>query len=83
MKNSTTNLFSPLMGVGCAAFGHDYIVTKKVTNHINEYQCSHCKREVTDNATGHLAELNFKTRRINQSLALLFQKKRQRITPTL
>ena len=82
MKTTTTNLLSPLVGLGCAAFGHDYIVTQKVTNHINEYQCSHCGKEVTDNVTGHLADLNFKTKKINQSLAMLFQKKRQRMTPT-
>lgn len=83
MKKSTPHLLAPLMGIGCATFGHDYIVTQKVTNHINEYQCSHCGKEVTDNVTGHLAELNFKTKRINESLALFFQKKTKRITSTL
>jgi len=83
MKITTTHLLSPLMGIGCATFGHDYIVTKKVTDHINEYQCSHCEREVTDNASGHLAELNLKNRKINESLSRFFQKKKKRLTPTI
>jgi hypothetical protein len=69
-----------LSNLVCVAFGHDYIITRKVTNHINEYKCSHCGREVAENDTGHLEILTQKLKNTNSCLATFFQKKNRKIS---
>jgi phage FluMu protein Com len=64
----------------CIPFGHDYIITRKVTNHINEYRCSHCGREVAENDTGHLEILTQKLKNTNSTLATFFQKKNRKLS---
>ncbi|PQB05637.1 hypothetical protein [Aureitalea marina] len=78
-KTTQSNSFS-LPGIVCSVIGHHYVVTKKVTNHINEYKCVKCGKEMTDNDTGHLVKLNYRTKEINQALASLFQKKMRRLS---
>ena len=60
-----TNVTSRLY---CNFFGHDYHVTKKVTQHVKEYQCSHCKKELTTNSNGNLTELTATFKEINDIL---------------
>ena len=62
--NSSPKSKRSLSSLVCATFGHDYIVTRKVTNHINEYRCSHCGREVAENDTGHLEVLTQKLKQL-------------------
>jgi hypothetical protein len=69
-----------LSSVVCITFGHDYIITRKVTNHINEYRCSHCGREVADNDHGSLEPLTQKLKNANSTLAVFFQKKKRRVS---
>jgi len=46
MKKTTNKpAFIPTMY--CNLFGHDFEVTKKVTFHIKEYTCKHCKKQLT------------------------------------
>tara|TARA_R110002050_G_scaffold94765_1_gene197126 strand:- start:119925 stop:120191 length:267 start_codon:yes stop_codon:yes gene_type:complete len=52
----------------CNLFGHDYQVTKKVTYHVKEYTCSHCKKQLTTNSNGNLIELTPKFKEINDIL---------------
>ncbi|MFH6770920.1 hypothetical protein [Gaetbulibacter aestuarii] len=52
----------------CSVFGHHYVVSKKVTYHVKEYTCSHCKKQLTTNSNGHLIELTPKFREINAIL---------------
>ena len=78
--NSSPKKTSALKSLVCLTFGHDYIVTRKVTDHINEYRCSHCGREVSENDTGHLEELTQKVKRANASLASFFEKKNRRVS---
>lgn len=52
----------------CSLFGHQYEVTKKVTYHVKEYTCRHCKKELTTNVNGGLIELTPKYREINSIL---------------
>ena len=52
----------------CNFFGHDYQVTKKVTYHVKEYTCCHCKKQLTTNSNGSLIELTPKFREINDIL---------------
>ncbi|MDC8002621.1 hypothetical protein POV27_01035 [Aureisphaera galaxeae] len=68
-------------GLLCSTLGHDYVVTRKITNHINEYRCTNCGKEVTDSMTGRLEILTSKTRQLNTSLADFFQKKMRRKIP--
>jgi len=75
--NSPTKSFS-FSGIVCSTLAHDYLVTRKVTNHIKEYRCSHCGKEVTNNFSGNLEILTSKNKRINSSLALFFEKKMKR-----
>ncbi len=52
----------------CSLFGHDFNVTKKVTYHVKEYTCKHCKTEVTNNGHGGFTRLTPKYKEINSVL---------------
>jgi transposase-like protein len=56
-------------------FGHDYRVTRKVTNHVKEYTCTNCKKELTVNASGDLTELTPKFKEINDVLEHIHHKR--------
>ncbi|NND61594.1 MAG: hypothetical protein HKN48_00205 [Flavobacteriaceae bacterium] len=81
MNNSSPKKSLSLSGIVCSTLGHDYVISRKITNHINEYRCAQCGKEVTDNFNGNIENLTFKTREINTSLALFFQKKMRRRLP--
>lgn len=68
MKKITTNKSALIPKVYCNLFGHDYQVTKKVTYHVKEYTCRHCRKELTTNSNGTLTELTPKFREINAIL---------------
>ena len=78
MKNNSSRPLFSFSGFVCSTFGHDYVITRKVTNHINEYRCTHCGKEVTDNFSGNLEQLTLKNKQVNSSLALFFEKKIKR-----
>lgn len=78
MKTQSPKQTVSISGIVCTAFGHDYIITRKVTNHINEYKCSNCGREVTDNLNGHLEVLTFKNKKVNTIVSTFFQKRSNR-----
>ncbi|MAO08911.1 MAG: hypothetical protein CL596_09390 [Alteromonas sp.] len=67
-----------LSGIVCSTFGHNYVITRKVTNHINEYRCRHCGKEMTDNFSGSLELLTHKIKEVNSSLASFHNKKHKR-----
>lgn len=60
----------------CRLVGHRFRVTKKVTDFVNEYECTCCKQEYSENSSGRLEILTQKTRDINQSLKDLFVRRR-------
>lgn len=64
--------------VYCNLFGHDFEVTKKVTYHVKEYTCKHCKKQLTTNSNGHLIELTPKFREINAILERIHTSRKQR-----
>ncbi|HBR53651.1 MAG TPA: hypothetical protein DEA82_05465 [Flavobacteriaceae bacterium] len=78
MEKFTTSPFS-LLSIVCATFGHDYAETRKITNHISEYTCCHCGKEVTDNMKGTLEILTVKIKETNNVLASFYAKKNQKI----
>lgn len=52
----------------CSLFGHDFHVSKRVTYHVKEYTCKHCKTEVTNNGKGGYTKLTPKYKEINSVL---------------
>jgi DNA-directed RNA polymerase subunit RPC12/RpoP len=80
MEKLTTKPSTVISTLLCATIGHDFIVSRKVTNHIMEYSCYNCGREVTTNQVGKIELLTYKTRQINTSLAAFFQKRSNRIS---
>jgi len=63
----------------CNVFGHDYEVSKKVTSHVKEYTCSHCKKQLTTNENGRLTELTPMYREINSVLERIYTNKMLRL----
>lgn len=78
MKNPTFKL-NLIPKAYCSLFGHNYHVTKKVTYHVKEYTCSHCKKQMTTNSNGELIELTPKFREINAILERVYLSKTKRL----
>ncbi len=64
----------------CTLFGHHYRVSKKVTEHIKEYQCLHCGKAVTTDEYGRLTVLTPEMKDINKTLELIYQKRHSAAT---
>lgn len=79
MKKTTTNKPTLIPKMYCNLFGHDYQVSKKVTYHVKEYTCSHCKKELTTNSNGLLTELTPKFREINAILERIHNARMNRL----
>lgn len=71
----TTNSTAFIPKMYCNLFGHDYQVSKKVTYHVKEYTCSHCKKQLTTNSNGNLIELTPKFKEINDILARIHDRR--------
>lgn len=82
MKKPTQNSRNSFFGILCITFGHSYRETHKITDHISEFKCTHCGREVTNNFTGNLETLTEKYRQANASLGMFYKKKMRRIATT-
>ncbi|MFD2822745.1 hypothetical protein ACFS5M_03630 [Lacinutrix iliipiscaria] len=63
----------------CNVFGHNFEVSKKVTFHVKEYQCSHCKKQMTTNSNGNLTDLTPKYKEINSILERIYNHKMLRL----
>lgn len=59
----------------CQIFGHHYAVSKKVTQHIKEYKCIHCNKEVTTDVDGNLSALTPELQDINRTLENIYQRR--------
>jgi len=59
----------------CSVFGHQYVITKKITLHVNEYKCKHCSVQMTTNSKGELTPLTPKYKEINLVLRHIHNKK--------
>jgi len=75
-KNTHKPTFIPKMY--CNLFGHNYEVTKKVTYHVKEYTCSHCKKQLTTNSNGSLTDLTPKFKEINAILERIHTNRMER-----
>ena len=63
----------------CNLFGHNFKVSKKVTYHVKEYKCSHCKKQLTTNSNGHLIDLTPKYKEINSILERIHNRRMLRL----
>jgi len=59
----------------CSLFEHEFVVTKNVTFHVKEYECIHCKKQVTTNGDGGLILLTHEHKEINYALEEIHIKK--------
>ena len=59
----------------CNFFGHRYRVTKKITSHVNEYQCMLCNCEATNHDEGKITSLTPQLKEINETLVTFHNKK--------
>ena len=75
----TTNKPTLIPKMYCNLFGHDYEVTKRVTYHVKEYTCRHCKKELTTNSNGRLIELTPKFKEIIAILERIYTSKTERL----
>ncbi|MEP5255897.1 MULTISPECIES: hypothetical protein [Winogradskyella] len=64
-----------MKNIYCSLFGHRYQVSKKVTYHVKEYKCKHCKTEMTINGDGALTPLTPKFKEINKILHRIHKKR--------
>lgn len=79
MKKTTSNKPALIPIIYCNIFGHDYQVSKKVTYHVKEYTCKHCKKELTTNSNGSLIELTPKFKEINAILEKIHSTRMKRV----
>jgi len=63
----------------CDFFGHNYEMTKKVTNHVKEYTCTRCNKQVTTDSNGRLTELTPKYKDINSALERIYNNRTMRL----
>ncbi|MCF1190581.1 hypothetical protein LRR18_03215 [Mangrovimonas sp. AS39] len=78
-KNVNTNRSFSITRMYCDLFGHHYEVSKKVTQHVNEYTCKCCKKQLTTNSNGNLTILTPKYREINNLLEEMYSKRLLRL----
>lgn len=76
---TTTQKSAFIPKIYCSIFGHNFEVSKKVTYHVKEYACSHCKKELTTNSNGYLTELTPKYREINSILERMYTSRIMRL----
>jgi len=62
----------------CSMFGHQFKVSKHITNAVKEYQCTHCGLEATTNGNGKLTKLTPKYKDINSTLEHIYSRRKAR-----
>ena len=78
MKTNTSKRPISILGMVCTVFGHSYKVTRKVTNHINEYKCPCCAGEFTDDLNGNLEVLTSRTKKTNTIISSFIYRRMHR-----
>jgi len=78
MSKTITPDGNKLTGLFCNFFGHHYVVSKKVTEHIKEYRCAHCNKKVTTDGFGKLSPLTPQMKEINNVLHDMYQKRNRK-----
>lgn len=78
MKTNTQKRPTSILGIACCVFGHNYNITRKVTDHINEYKCPNCEREFTNNLKGNLEALTSRTKELNNIVSSFIHRRMRR-----
>ncbi|MBT8187258.1 MAG: hypothetical protein HKP38_10290 [Croceitalea sp.] len=78
MKKTLTPDGNKLTGIFCNFFGHHFVVSKKVTQHIKEYRCLHCQKQVSTDERGKLSALTPQMQEINNTLEDMYQKRNRK-----
>ena len=77
MKNANKpNLTNKLY---CSVFGHNYLLSKKVTYHVKEFTCKCCQKQVTTDVNGSLIDLTPKFQEINTVLERVHNNRKRRL----
>jgi len=71
-----TPLFIPKLY--CSLVGHQFKIKNKITEHIKEYKCSCCGKEVATSSSGKLVPLTPELKNIHFSLQKTILKRRSR-----
>lgn len=79
MKKTSTPRGFKFSSLFCSLFGHHYVVSKEVTEHIKEYKCLHCQKQVTTDVSGRLSVLTPKMQEINNVVADMYRKRKERV----
>lgn len=82
MKTIVQKKPSSISKMYCNLFGHDYKITKKVTEHVKVYTCKCCSKQLTTNANGKLTELTPTYQEINTVLERIHRLRVQRLQQT-
>lgn len=67
-----------MKNIYCSFLGHEFIVTKHVTNFVKEFRCKNCNKSFTTDQAGNLTRLTPKYQEINKILEKVHQKKLKR-----
>lgn len=59
----------------CSVLGHRYKVQKHITQHIKEYKCECCGKEVAVNTNGNIVPLTDELKQIHKSVETLVQRR--------
>lgn len=59
----------------CSIFGHRFVETRKINLHFSEFECTHCKLQVTNDTIGQKTALTSELKDINETLSYLHTKK--------
>ncbi len=79
--NTNSPKSSAIGKLRCKVTGHRFVITHRITDSVNEYQCAHCKEEFSTNSNGKLVRLTQKTREINACLGDFFSRRaKSRVT---
>ncbi len=60
----------------CKLFRHNYLQSKKITDHVHEYQCSCCGKRATVDIKGNIVDLTPQLQEINDTLSKVYKKRR-------
>ena len=63
----------------CKFFGHSYLQSKKVTDHVHEYTCTCCGKQATVDVKGRIVDLTPKRQDINNTLSEIYKKRRRAV----
>ena len=67
-----------MKNIYCSIFGHQLVISKRVTNHVNEYKCKNCNFQMTTDGRGKLTPLTSKYKEINSVLERVYKKRNLR-----